>query len=237
MRTIVLTDIHGCYKQLLQLLKRIQFSRKKDKIIFLGDLMDRGENSYSCYEYFLKLKEELKENCILIMGNHEDMLIRSAKGTFSDTRLWMYNGAESTLSSFEKFGKSWQDCVKFIEENFINYYKDENGILFSHAGLFDKDRINDVESLIWNRTVSEGFTYYDGLQIIGHTPTKEPYFIEGEEDIFVEVKPVLLEYGKRKKLPKKGVINIDTACVFGYWLTAMCIYDDGTYKLFKSENI
>lgn len=42
MRTIVVTDIHGCLAELESVWEQAQFDPKKDRLICLGDLMDRG---------------------------------------------------------------------------------------------------------------------------------------------------------------------------------------------------
>lgn len=46
----IISDIHGCYKSLLALIE--QFPNKQNsKIVFVGDLIDRGINSYEVIEF------------------------------------------------------------------------------------------------------------------------------------------------------------------------------------------
>lgn len=67
MSTYVMSDIHGCYDELLQMLKQICFS-KNDRLIIAGDYIDRGSQSYE----MLKWIEDKPENIILLRGNHDE---------------------------------------------------------------------------------------------------------------------------------------------------------------------
>lgn len=235
-RTVVITDVHGCYEELVTLLKRIKFSKCRDRIIFLGDSMDRGKDSWECFNLMMTLKRVMGDNCILLMGDH-DLMLKEVCGSEDDSlstiyeniSIWKSNGSESTVYSFEKNGKDWRDCVKEYDKYF-KYYHKEGTLLFSHAGSSLRYPERFGAGLVWNRVVSKCVTKYDGLQIIGHSPLSNPIYIAPEED-----NVCVLEYEKRRKLPKSGVINLDTGCVFGRSLTAMCIYYDGTYRLFKED--
>lgn len=65
MRTFVIGDIHGCYDELMALIAKVGLS-DTDRLIALGDIVDRGNQSKEVYEY---LKN--RPNCIVLMGNHE----------------------------------------------------------------------------------------------------------------------------------------------------------------------
>uniref|UniRef100_UPI00286E8F8F metallophosphoesterase n=1 Tax=Chamaesiphon sp. VAR_69_metabat_338 TaxID=2964704 RepID=UPI00286E8F8F len=65
MRSIVIGDIHGCYNELLDLLAKVSIS-DTDRLISLGDIVDRGADSVKVYD-FLKNRP----NSIVLMGNHE----------------------------------------------------------------------------------------------------------------------------------------------------------------------
>ncbi|MFT5210876.1 MAG: bis(5'-nucleosyl)-tetraphosphatase (symmetrical), partial [Flavobacterium sp.] len=45
MSTYVFGDIQGCFDDLSALLQRIQFDQEKDKLCFLGDLINRGNQN------------------------------------------------------------------------------------------------------------------------------------------------------------------------------------------------
>ena len=65
MRKFIIGDIHGCYDELMELVKKIGLT-DEDLLISLGDIVDRGNKSKEVYEYFLK-----RPNSIVLIGNHE----------------------------------------------------------------------------------------------------------------------------------------------------------------------
>ena len=50
MKTIVVTDIHGCLEELESVLAQAGFDSEADKLICLGDLMDRGPYSFGVFD-------------------------------------------------------------------------------------------------------------------------------------------------------------------------------------------
>lgn len=62
-RTIVVGDLHGCYQEALDLLDKLGVT-SDDRVIFAGDLVDRGPNPRECVEL------ARQHECIL--GNHEE---------------------------------------------------------------------------------------------------------------------------------------------------------------------
>lgn len=67
MREFVIGDIHGEYQKLIKCLKAVNFDYQNDKLIQLGDIVDRGPHSYHCIEELKLIK-----NLILIKGNHDE---------------------------------------------------------------------------------------------------------------------------------------------------------------------
>lgn len=70
MSTYVIGDVHGCYKEFLEMLKQID-NKDEDRIIMVGDYIDRGEQSFEMLEYM----ENAPENLQMIRGNHEEEFI------------------------------------------------------------------------------------------------------------------------------------------------------------------
>lgn len=69
-RTIVVGDVHGCYDEALELLSACGAS-ERDRIVFLGDLIDRGPEPARCIDLAMSIAErQVAEACI--MGNHEE---------------------------------------------------------------------------------------------------------------------------------------------------------------------
>ena len=76
--SIVIGDIHRCYNELKELMFDLEqageYDKEKDKLVFLGDYIDRGKDSRLVVEFIRGLQKNNKR-VIALMGNHEDMLI------------------------------------------------------------------------------------------------------------------------------------------------------------------
>ncbi len=68
-RDFVLSDVHGCRNTLERLLNRVQFNAARDRVLSVGDLIDRGPESMACLDF-------LDEPWFYaVQGNHEQMLL------------------------------------------------------------------------------------------------------------------------------------------------------------------
>ena len=70
-RTLVIGDIHGGYKSLLQVLQRCNFSVKGDLLICLGDYVDGWSETAEVIEYLLELESLCTHKPIFLRGNHD----------------------------------------------------------------------------------------------------------------------------------------------------------------------
>src|SRR5258706_16123735 len=69
-RTIVIGDLHGCFDEAVALLKKLE-AQPSDRVIFAGDLVDRGPKPRECVEL------AMQHECIL--GNHEEKHLQQSK--------------------------------------------------------------------------------------------------------------------------------------------------------------
>lgn len=73
-RTFVFGDIHGEYHKFMSHLESVQFDTNKDRVVCVGDLIDRGPDS-------AKMLELLKKDWFFsVMGNHELMPVVAHAG-------------------------------------------------------------------------------------------------------------------------------------------------------------
>ncbi len=103
MPTYAIGDIQGRHKEFMQLLDRIGFSPGADRLILLGDLVNRGPDSLSVLEFAMRHEESIDT----LLGNHDLYLLAVLEGvvqprerdTFSDVlasaerseiRQWLY---------------------------------------------------------------------------------------------------------------------------------------------------
>ncbi len=84
MRLFVMSDIHGMYGSFIRRIEQIDkladIRNGEDKLILLGDYVDVGLNSYKVVQKIFDLKEELGDNLIVLMGNHDKWFIDFLEG-------------------------------------------------------------------------------------------------------------------------------------------------------------
>jgi bis(5'-nucleosyl)-tetraphosphatase (symmetrical) len=67
----VIGDVQGCFEQLKQLTSKIHFNEDKDKLYFVGDLVNRGPASAQVLDFIM----QRPDNCFSVLGNHDLHLI------------------------------------------------------------------------------------------------------------------------------------------------------------------
>ena len=195
-RLFAISDIHGCFKPFYELVVRIIDLKKADKLMLLGDYIDRGEQSKEVIDFIIDLREK-EFDVTPLTGNHEQMLVDA----YYDPEmlpLWFLNSGVMTLLSFDiqdirDIDKKYLDFFSGLE-----YHKTIGSFLFVHAGFNDliKDPFSDNYHMIW-----ECRTYYNNPVF------KEKTIIHGHRQKNVD-------YVRRLIIEKSNVIPIDTGCVY-----------------------
>lgn len=196
-RKFFIGDIHGCSKTFRKLITGKLDVRKTDEIICVGDYIDRGPDSKGVVDFILELRQQNFNICTL-RGNHEQMLLDSSKDQAS-FNLWIVNGGNTTLSSFNISGTHELDPEyrDFFEQT--KFYVQGEDFIAVHAGLnFETGNpFSDKESMLWIRDSIVDHSFLNGKILIhGHTP-READFIMSQQF--------------------EGPLNIDGGCVYkGY---------------------
>ncbi len=97
-RLFAISDIHGCYKPFYELVVNVIKLTKSDRLILLGDYIDRGEQSKEVVDFIIDLFNK-GFNITALKGNHEVMLMDS----YNDPDLlplWFMNSGMSTMDEF-----------------------------------------------------------------------------------------------------------------------------------------
>lgn len=195
-RIFAIGDIHGCYDSFRELVENKINLEVKDKLILLGDYIDRGAKSKEVIDYIIELQNK-GFDIVPLMGNHEVTLLDAVKDD-GLLPIWLYNGGYSTLESFniktlKDLDQSYIDFIK----NF-RYYYSYNNFLFVHAGFKDEEDnpFDDKHSMIWEcRKKYKNPTLISKIIIHGHCP-------------------VTINTCKESIHSNNHVIDIDTGCVY-----------------------
>ncbi len=95
-RLFAIGDIHGCFKPFYELVVNVIDLKKEDRLILLGDYIDRGFQSKEVIDFIIDLKAS-GFDVTPLMGNHEAMLLEA----YADNGLlyhWYMNSGETTLA-------------------------------------------------------------------------------------------------------------------------------------------
>lgn len=198
-KTYVITDIHG---RLDLLAKALMLLKDEDKVIFLGDYVDRGPDSAGV----INLLKEAKARglpWVFLIGNHEDMMINALKMPHNGYH-WVMNGGDKALDSYERLGKLASDDLPFLESLDL-YYEDQHRIyVHAFADPTKPDASQFTKQLtVWERyDRTEDIGWFGKHVVHGHTPIKQAFL------------------GKNRT-------NLDTGAVFGGALS-VGVFDDDT---------
>ena len=197
-RIIAIGDIHGCYQELDELLQRVA-PTKEDRLIFLGDLVNRGPDSCKVIDL------ARQHRALSLLGNHELRFLNFRKSGKADA---LKDGDEETIRKLRP--EDWS----YIESMPLTHHIEELNTVFVHGGFLPGEpwqkqpanvvtriQVIDREGKPRKRADCEDCPPWADLWsgppfvVYGHTPRAEIYKL-------------------------KWSVGIDTACVQGGYLTA-----------------
>ena len=122
-RLIAIGDIHGCHTEFAELLARLELS-KDDRLILLGDLVNRGPDS-------LKVIDLAREHRALsLLGNHELRLLKARRER--DRR----SVKESDLATYNRLR---EEDWKYLETMPLMFEEPELNVVFVHGGFLPSE--------------------------------------------------------------------------------------------------
>lgn len=228
MSKYVIGDIHGEINALEQCLEKSSFNFENDQLICLGDVADRGANTYECFELLLTIK-----NLVYILGNHDKWFLEWLEEPELVNDNWLYQGGRETLKSYEDNLNKNIRLHHNLLKNANLYYMDDQNRLYVHGGfeigttLKDTENKNQME-FYWNRSLwknaatkktaipfqlNKDSAVFKNDIFIGHTATCHT---------FPDLKPVRFQ----------NVWNVDQGAAYGGKLTIM---DVDTYDYWQSD--
>jgi serine/threonine protein phosphatase 1 len=189
MRLLAIGDIHGCLRSLTTLLEAVN-PAPEDRIITLGDYIDRGPDSRGVLDRLVAL--HATGQLVALRGNHDLMMLESARGR-GDV-LWLACGGRQTLYSYgftdaqiEQLteGKGWfsdpTDLLAkipvrhwtFLEEDCLPWYETATHI-FVHANIYPDCPLSEQPDymLYWEKLIEPCAHVSGKIVVCGHTRQK-----------------------------------------------------------------
>lgn len=190
-RIYAVGDIHGRYDLLRSLLSLIiqdwEAVERGDtvfRLIFLGDIIDRGPASRSCIMMLRHLTSQPRVD--LLRGNHEDLLLRSVDGEKWAQDIWVEQGGLATLENYGiapprrdedgfDFGERLAAAIPPDDIAFLRgtpLYLESGTYFFVHAGVRPGVALHrqDDEDMIFIRDEFTGADDWHGAVVVhGHT--------------------------------------------------------------------
>jgi diadenosine tetraphosphatase ApaH/serine/threonine PP2A family protein phosphatase len=236
-RTIFVGDVHGCAEELKELIDKLEL-QGDDRIVFLGDLVDKGPSSVEVIRIVRGLACDLEiGGVVCIAGNHEADAIRKHE-----------QGKEGEPWTREAAPDDW----RFLESLPLLARFPELGVTAVHGGFFPKFWTDHPEGIgeiaeKWHRGGGKRMDRIRRFLRVRHVSQEDGDFValgaekpgdphwsevyDGREgDVFYGHDPLIGKVRLPKSEPGEGLriftgraFGIDTGCVFGGALTAAIV--------------
>ncbi len=142
-KVVFVGDTHGDLEASREVIKR--YLKKPYRFVFLGDYVDRGNNSEENIRYLLGLKLEHPEEIFLLAGNHEGFMAKE----FYPAQFW------TSLSTEER------EAYGLLFSKFPFATTTQNGILALHGALPDLESLEDMNRVEWGGEKWDSITWGD----------------------------------------------------------------------------
>lgn len=224
----VLSDIHGNRDAFDTVLSLIGL-QPDDHLFILGDVIDRGQ-------YGIEILQRVRtmENCTLLLGNHEHMMIKALRhpDVIQFMRIWQNNECDYTYQGFQKLSaRDQEDLLQYLEALPVQVDVEVDGKLFVfvHAAPMELyDWLNwkyddPTEFAVWHRLCFEKNLLEGKTVIFGHTPTK---------NVMAQVWPTM------RIFHNNDAINIDCGCAYpGIGGQLGCLRLEDMMEYYSTEGI
>lgn len=180
-RDFIVGDIHGQYDLLFGAMARVAFDKLKDRLFCVGDLIDRGADSFKC------LSLAFEPWFFGVRGNHEMLALDALeKGGLAED-LWMINGGTWAITeNMIEVRQILREALKYLPyARQVEVMGQQVGIVHAEPPA-DWSQIEDSgpaekEQLVWGRTRIKHLdkTPVTGIEavVVGHTIVEQPTWL------------------------------------------------------------
>lgn len=183
---ICIGDVHGRYDLLQQVLAQKDREYPTHRLLFLGDYIDRGPDSFKVVD---AIKSRVETGAVAVLGNHEEFMLNYIQyGQMNNQSAWLMtnNGGKKTIESYQNAAKDFSHSAIFrvpATHGHLQFLKslplffETETIFASHAPIhkdqkFHGDRMwtSDLnENLLWNYFEDEENALDRGkISVCGH---------------------------------------------------------------------
>lgn len=124
MAVFAIGDVQGCQAELVALLEKLKFDRARDRLWFVGDLVNRGPDSLGV----LRFVRDLGDKAIVVLGNHDLHLLAVAAGLGAGLR------RRDTLTDVLE-APDRDELLDWLRRQPLVHQNRELGFSMVHAGL------------------------------------------------------------------------------------------------------
>jgi hypothetical protein len=215
-RTFIVGDVHGCSRELEQLLERVRFE-SGDRLVFVGDVVARGPDSLGVLDIIRRT------GALLVRGNHEDKLLASLDPE-THPLVWKHDGGSKPKPHRKPLGRFHANVAEqlrpidwaLLEASPLHVDLPEHDVRVVHAGVVPGVPIDDQErsTLLTIRALGphgEPLEKRGGV-LWGERYRESPHVVFGHN---ARSEPQLHPHAT----------GIDTGCVYGGYLTALRLED------------
>ena len=176
-RDFIMGDLHGCYDLFMEALREIGFSSARDRLISVGDIIDRGPDSEKCLE-LLDLPW-----FYMVRGNHEQMMIDAVLAEKDRSWLTEYGSWSGKMPDAKR--RDWARRFAGLPTSFTldcgNFLA---GICHAEPPSLDWTDVTNPETetrMLWGRKTLAHNPKVDvsgvDITVHGHSPLETPAWV------------------------------------------------------------
>lgn len=234
--TFIIGDVHGMTEELKQLMNKLS-PRKGDKIVFVGDLIDKGEDSAGTVRFIREISESSPFEVIVVEGNHEDKHRRYRRNLTARPKVAHQQALTSPELKTITDELSSED-IEFLEESLPFYKLQAHDILIVHGGITGDmqsfpvsisaaQKLSGKSKKYFQLTMRTRYITPEGKFVqLGLETQRDKFWAEVYDGRFGHV-----VFGHQPFMNGVGLFphatGIDTGAVFGGRLTALVIDERG----------